>query len=299
MILHHHLMDHGQAQAVAILARRVGELEDLLLVLLGDAATRVGHLQPRLCLAAAHREGKGPSVRHRLEAVQDQVQDGGSDRLHVSLHDPRLPFAPHLDPDPASLRLFLHEPGRLGGQACQIHRNAGRPVAAREAQEALHQLVEAVDLGANDGDGTVEIAPAPGFGGPRRLLQVLERQVDGMQRVSYIVGHARRHPPQGGELLAAAHLQLPLAPGAQPPRHLVEGPCQSPDLVTATGLHLDLQIPLGEAPDAGVEPSHRTCEARGQSGGQERSQNENAQKQEERPAAELGEQVAELAGRDG
>ena len=96
-----------------------------------------------------------------------------------------------------------------------------------EGEEVAHQAVQAADLGLHVGQDAVEVGPPSLVLGGEPLAHVVDREVDEVQRVADLVGHAPR-PGGPGPSSARRSAGAPRARGSpQALDHLVEGPRQA------------------------------------------------------------------------
>ena len=258
------LVGQGQAQAGALGTTADQRQEQVFGQLLGHATAVVDDLHPQRARvqaladvqAAFHPGAQDDGRGTGLQRVADQVPDrlGQAVGVTVELRDARVVVA-----------LQAYRPATLGLGQAQHALEHGVDVQRRvrtlrgRRQQLLHQLVEAVDLGADQFDQLMLVASVGARMGPPR--QQLGGTLESGQRIAQFVGHALERGLQGrrqrlgriggGRIIGWMRLQQPALGGAgQPaigmPRRLAGHPQRDP----VQAQHLALV--LGQEPRQGI-----------------------------------------------
>ena len=182
-----------QPNAAAVSLGGEIQLKNLLLDLGWDAVPLVLNPGEDHVLLAARRDGKVPALRHSLQSVQHNVEDGLLHEVNIDVDRERHRRKFACDRDTVLRRIGRGQHGNLFEQAAKVDFLQMQFPGAHEVHQDLHHPIQAVDLAVNN----VDVAARVGISLLQLVLQQLQMQNDGIDRILDFVSHAAGQPPAG------------------------------------------------------------------------------------------------------
>src|ERR1700677_392974 len=201
----------------------VVQFKDFLLRFGRNAGALIKHLGNNRFILAARLHRECSSRGHRLHAIDNEIQDRLLDQIGVDSHHEcvlfvRQVFFKQIMFNQVMTWQFEHDAhtvarGVGGGERryalqnlAQVDILEAKVARTREVNQNLNDAVEATDFAADD----VHVTASIGVVLLEFILQQLQVQHDGIDRVLYFVGHASGEPSTGGK--AARNFYLIFSP---------------------------------------------------------------------------------------
>ncbi len=165
-----------------------------------EALAAIPHRDFRPASSISTRQEQHAPGRHRLQRVDDQVQEHLGELPFVARHRLECRVEGGLDGDPMISRVECDQAEDPFEQTIQIERLHFRDRRLRKPEEVLHDPMDPVQLGVKDPEVALDLGSGR-LRGVDLLLEEMEIQAQRVQRVLDFMGDAGGERPEGRELV--------------------------------------------------------------------------------------------------
>ena len=182
------LVGLGQSDAASALLGGEVEFEDLFLYFPRNPVAGVADFGDGDAVFATGADGERAPFLHRLHAIDNDIQDGLFYEIAVDFHRKRSAGEVAIDVNPVLLSVGHGQQRYILKQLSEIGFFELEVSGTREVDQNLNDAIEAVNFAADD----VHVATGAWVGLLQLVLQKMQVQNDGIDRVLDLVGNAAR-----------------------------------------------------------------------------------------------------------
>src|SRR5258705_6694701 len=200
----HDAIDDREPYAGAVGPSRIVQRKHALDILGSYSHSLVGPPDTQHVLLGLRADRNHAARRHRLTGVLDEVEQGLAEQLLVPLDGEQARRGVEDKPDALTLPLGLHQRHYAVQESRRLDWLQLELVGPHESEEPLDDTVEAPDLAADHLEALAYFL----IRGIQALLDQLDVDHHGVERIFDLVGHAGSKAAEGRQPLRVAHQRL-------------------------------------------------------------------------------------------